>query len=418
MSVTARDIVAAVTGVTKEWARQRKAEYRGSRSRQSREYVYSDRTYFTDVIDAILPPAYEHASGHGRFTVSKRHLFYACRAEFQEQTGQELKYNYFAKDLLVRYLNRNPDATAGWKLTADPRGTLIVPNAGREVRVPVGTVQIDQHLRRIRRAVDLYDVPAGVDVQWPSLAPGQRYHGVLYIEKEGFDPMLKEARIAERFDLAVISCKGQSVAAARRYVDEACAAHRGVPLLVAHDFDKHGFEIFQCLTAVSDAARERDLVVYEFEHEIDCRDLGLRLEDVEGHRLPPERCRFKGSFGLDTTATKEEQAYLRRGQRVELNAFTAPQFIAWLEGKIREHLRGRLVPADGVLAAAYRRAWVLTRVNRAMAAARGTAIQEAQQAAVPKGLRRKLQQAMKANPDKAWDVALYEIVKEEIGGGA
>ncbi len=82
-----------------------------------------------------------------------------------------------------------------------------------------------------------------VRVEWPSLAEGQRYQGVLYIEKEGFDPQLREADIANRFDLAIISCKGQSVTAARMYVDQACRMGGGVPLFTAHDMDKAGFEM-------------------------------------------------------------------------------------------------------------------------------------------------------------------------------
>jgi hypothetical protein len=33
----------------------------------------------------------------------------------------------------------------------------------------------------------------------------------------------------------IMSCKGQSVVAARRFVDEVCALGRGVPLLTAHE---------------------------------------------------------------------------------------------------------------------------------------------------------------------------------------
>ena len=176
-----------------------------------------------------------------------------------------------------------------------------------------------------------------LNVEWPSLAEGQRYQGVLYIEKEGFDPQLREARIADRFDLAIISCKGQSVVAARRYVDHICRLAGGVPLFVAHDFDKSGFEIPQRLTTVSDHARDNDLVKYEFQNEINVTDLGLRLADIEKYHLKSEKVRFKGGFPMDTIATKEEQAFLQSGRRVELNAFTAPQFIEWLVGGLTKH---------------------------------------------------------------------------------
>jgi hypothetical protein len=146
----ASEILDVTKVVLKEWTAQRKAEQRG-RPRSSRDYVYSDRVYFTDVMDAILPGAYAHASG-GKYSVSKRHLYYNCRDEFCRRTGRKLQYPYFAGTLLVQYLNRHPEL--GWKLTADARGTAVIPNAGHPVRIPVGTIQIDNHLRNARRARD------------------------------------------------------------------------------------------------------------------------------------------------------------------------------------------------------------------------------------------------------------------------
>ena len=72
----------------------------------------------------------------------------------------------------------------------------------------------------------------------------------------------------------------------------------------------------------------------------------------------------KGDFAMDTTATPEEQAYLRSGRRVELDEIPAPKFITWVRGGIKEQLSDRLVPGDRVLEDAYRRALVVTRLNR------------------------------------------------------
>src|SRR5262249_18068637 len=153
-------------------------------------------------------------------------------------------------------------------------------------------------------ASDPLDIDARLKVEWPSLAAGQRYQAVLYIEKEGFAPLLEEARIAERFDLAILSCKGQSVVAARKFVDHVCARGRGVPLLVVHDFDKAGFEISQRLTQVSDWALEYDRVTYEFKNDIEVTDLGLRLGDVEKYDLGEEEVEFEGSFARDSICTE------------------------------------------------------------------------------------------------------------------
>jgi hypothetical protein len=411
----ADDIRKITEKVTKKWTKQRKSEERGNSSRSSRQYIYSDQVHLSDVAAKLLPPAYAHASGGGKYSVSKRQLYYACRVAFQEATGKELEYNYFSKTLLVQYVNRHPAATASWKLTADPRGTLEIPNTGHQDRIPVGTLQIDDHLRREAAPV-ANDYIKPLKTQWPSVAAGTRYQGVLYIEKEGFAPILEEAKIADRFDLAVMSCKGQSVVAARRFVDEVCAVGRGVPLFVVTDFDKYGFEIAQRLTTVSDWARENDLVKYRFKNKINVVHLGLRLADVEKYELQEEYHEFSGDFARDSIATEEEMEYLRSNRRVELNAFTSPQFIEWLESKLTEHLPNRLIPDDDTLADAYRRALLIARANRLiekLEEKHNEELENGREVKVPRSLRRRLKKAMKENP-RAWDEALYDLVRSRL----
>jgi len=414
MTITADDILAVTTAVTKKWTKQRVAEERGNRSRGSRRYVYSDRVNFTSVADKILPGAYQHASGDGKYTVGKRQLFYACRDQFREMTGRALEYGYFANTLLVQYLNRHPE-TASWKITADPRGNLTIPNASQEERIPVGTIQIDNHLKEASQECDPFAIDATLRTEWPSLAEGQRYQAVLYIEKEGFEPILEEARIAERFDLAIMSCKGQSVVAARKFVDRVCAERNGIPLFVVHDFDKAGFEISQRLTSVSDWAKTNDRVTYQFRNRINVIDLGLRLEDVEEYGLAGEPCKFDGHFASDTIATKEEQKFLQGDKRVELNELTAPQFIEWLEAKLGEHLPDRLIPNDDVLLDAYRRALVVSEINRVIEEIRAKAIEKAQNALVDiKSIRQQVEVELEGSDKKAWDKVLYEIAHEGL----
>ena len=413
MNIRATDILSVTRSVTKKWTKQRKAEERGRRSRGSRQYVYSDRVNFTDVARRILPGAYDHASGGGVYSVSKRQLYYASREQFRETTGRKLEYDYFAGTLLVQYMNRHT-ATDTWKVTADPRGTLSIPNAGHSVRIPCGTIQIADHLSDTHHPTDAFEIDAAFQVEWPSLAAGQRYQAVLYIEKEGFAPQLKEARIAEQFDVAILSCKGQSVVAARRFVDQVCRIDGGVPLFVVHDFDKAGFEISQRLTKVSDWAKANNRVTYMFQNEINVFDLGLRLEDVQKYQLPDEGCRFRGRFARDSICTEAEKKSLRFGRRVELNAFTSPQFIEWLTTKLTEQLHGqRLIPSDDVLEDAYRRALAIAEINAAMEQASEAAVENAKGAQLPKTLRRMLRRAMKNSPN-AWDQALYELAKSML----
>jgi hypothetical protein len=408
MSITADDILSLTKMVTKEWTKQRRAEERGNRSRASREYIYSDRVNFTEVADAILPAAYQHASG-GRYSVSKRTFFYACRETFKQQTGRELEWKYFSDKLLVQYMNRHSE-TAAWKVTADPRGRLTIYNSGHEERIPCGTLEIERHLRKEFHKQDPFKIDAELDIEWPSVAHGQRYQAVLYIEKEGFEPLLEEARIGEQFDLAIISCKGQSVVAARKYVDHVCRINGGVPLFVVHDMDKAGFEISQRLTRVSEWAEDYDLVTYRFQNDINVTDLGLNLMDAQRYGLTGETFKFSGYFASDSIATDEEKAFLRSGRRIELNEFTSPQFLEWLPAKLRDHLPERLVPSDQVLEDAYRRMLAVAKINKAIAEARDGAIDEAKSATIPANIRRRLRKILKENP-QAWDRALYAMAQ-------
>lgn len=393
-------IIGAVKSVTKGWAKQRKAEERGSR--RPREYYVSDRVNFTDIADKVLPDGYQHASGGGKLTVSKRQFHYACRDKFLELTGRNIDYSYFAQTLLVQYLNRKKPS---WKITADPRGTLTIPNSDHEIRIPIGTIQIDNHLQeRNKQNLSIGRLPT----RYPSIRENERYAGVLYIEKEGFEPLIQEAGIAEKYDLAIMSCKGQSVVAARKFVDHVCH-QSGVPLFIVHDFDKAGFEIAECLTGVSDAAYDADRVSYYFQNEINFVDFGLRLEDVEKYDLPSERCKYQG---LPKSCTKEEGEFLRKGKRVELNAFTAPQFVEWLESKLDEHLPKKLIPTDDILKAAYQRAFMVAKINEMIAEMIAEMTSEDVEIEIPDNLRELVESGLETAT--CWDDAIYQMVESCI----
>ena len=97
--------------------------------------------------------------------------------------------------------------------------------------------------------------------------------------------ILEAAKIAERYDLAIMSTKGMSVTAARTLVEDLCGRRR-LKLLVLHDFDVAGFSIKQ--TLVTSNRR------HYFRHAINFIDLGLRLADVEEMGLDAEPTSNKG----------------------------------------------------------------------------------------------------------------------------
>ena len=53
---------------------------------------------------------------------------------------------------------------------------------------------------------------ANVDI----IGPSGNISGVLFCEKEGFNPLFKAVNLANRYDLMIVSTKGVSVTAARQ----------------------------------------------------------------------------------------------------------------------------------------------------------------------------------------------------------
>ncbi len=214
----------------------------------------------------------------------------------------------------------------GWKVAFDARGNFVEPHSN--FRIPLGTIDCDKYALNF---------------------PDDRFAGVLFIEKEGFLPLLQDAGIPRKYDLAVMGCKGQSVEAARHLIDVLCE-HR--PLFIVQDFDKAGFQIAAALTQDSD--------VYTFRNKINALDLGLSLEDAERFGLL-DRCEHldakNNARAIPTTdlpnATDEENEFLQSGRRVELNAFRSADFITWLEEKLDESGIEKVVPTDIKLQAAY-----------------------------------------------------------------
>lgn len=415
MTNIAGDLAKCLAGVTKEYTKQRKAEERNARAFVSRRYMYSDRVNFTEVASRIFPEAYRLASGDGTLPASKRQIYYAAREAFHQATGREIKQQR-CNMLLLQYMNTHRALTSSWRVTADPRGTLFIPNTFQETRIPCGTLDIDRHLETMNVDEQLETVPK-VAKQWPTLAAGQRFRAVLYIEKEGFEPLLRQTRIAERFEIAVLSCKGQSVVAARKYVDHVCQVNGGVPLFVVHDFDVFGFFIAARLTSVAADAWADDRVAYHFRHDINVTDFGLRLEDARKYGLSDERCKAPKYIDPDLGCTDDERKFLYSGRRIELNAFTAPQFVEWLEGKLRGaglDDRERMIPPDDVLERAYRRCIVTVRTNKAVRDTYASALNEAKAAKVPGRLRARLRKMMRG-VDEPWDIALHRLTAAGLG---
>jgi hypothetical protein len=246
------------------------------------------------------------------------------------------------------------------------------------------------------------------------MGPTNRYRFALFLEKEGFYPLLEAAQIVERYDIAIMSTKGMSVTAARKSVDD--MSQHGVTVLVCHDFDKSGFSILHTLR--TDTRR------YTFQARPTVVDLGLRLADVQAMDLQSESVSYPR--GVDPRlnlrecgATEGECNLLVQwddddgwiGQRVELNAMTSEQFLDWLEQKLADAGVQKVIPDQAALENAYRRAVRQKRVQEAIEEAL-TYIDEDEEIPIPSDLEERIQEQRDGSA-QAWDHVLWNLVAED-----
>jgi hypothetical protein len=364
----------------------------------------------------VMEQAYRHARGTCA-SANARQVMYAARPLVLGLTGGKCwkRSSYFTQTLLPDFITANPELTAAWNVVFDGRGHLVEPHTGR--RIDLGTLAVRQYVRSwlpsFTEDPPVPEVAAGV----PTSGPANRYRFVLFVEKEGFDQLLAEARVRERFDLPIMSTKGMSVTAARELVDELSGL--GVTILVLRDFDKSGFSIVHTLRT---SGRR-----YRFRGAPRVIDLGLRLEDVRAMGLVSEPVEYRGAKKdprerlRECGATEEECAFLVRprpgggwvGDRSELNAMSSDQFIGFLERKLVEHGVGKVVPGRETLEAAYSRVCRAAAIQKAIRQAVGV-MGEEDLPPVPGDLESAVTGKINGTATP-WDVAVAELAFEAMG---
>jgi hypothetical protein len=408
-------IVSLVTGVTKKWCKQRKAEERQKSRICNRRYAMtrSSRVTIKDVAWAIMPQAYAKVSANGQYPAHARQIMYAARPDILARADCEtLNDAYFTQQLLPDFMQEHPDLTAKWEVVFDARGHLTEPHTERQVAL--GTLDVRSYLAKIREhVVEEISADVGSD-RFPTMGPRNRYGAILFIEKEGFDPLFKKVQLYRRYDVAPMSTKGLSSTAARLLVDTLC--QQDVPLLVLHDFDKAGFSILGTL--------QRDTRRYTFSHKVNVIDLGLRLQDVQDWKLQAEQCSFGKSDPKcnlrENGAPDEEIRFLcggygyrgYKGQRVELNAFTSGDLVQWIEGKLQQHGIKKIIPDKETLQAAYRRAAVAHIANSQLESIIKTAQERVDAEKLkPAQIIRDIKKQLKKCPSMSWDQAIIDIIE-------
>jgi Topoisomerase 6 subunit A/Spo11, Toprim domain len=321
----ADDIAAALKAATRDLAKEKKQRERDAA--RARRYAVAQRsereTTLKEAVFEVLEAAVAKATGNGAYTVSARTLYYQVRSLIQQHTDKELQYGYFSQTLLTEYRDTYGPVDG---LTYDPRGVLKEPHTGGSVKL--GTAEVAS-----------YRLP-----KWT-------FDKILYVEKKGLEPIFDTARFAERYDMAIAYGEGYAVEAARELLAQAEAGD--YTILVLHDADPYGYEIARTL---GEATRRMP------DHEIEVIDLGLTVADAIDQGLASETfTRRKGlSWQLRSRLTGVERQWFEGSpagwkswvcRRVELNAFTAPDLVAYVEAQLAAaDATGKIVPPADVLA--------------------------------------------------------------------
>ncbi len=434
MRIPEEIIESTVTSVTKKWTKQRKAEKRRtSQSYQRRQVMKKSPAKIStkDAAYAVMESAYLKASTNNTLPATARQIMYAARPKILRRTGlDKLSDKYFIKTLLPDYMRDHPEQTATWDVVYDARGHHTEPHTGKEIGL--GTLAVREYLQRISEHTIDDIIPKFGGQLYSTMGPKNRYSAILFIEKEGFMSLFEKVRLAERYDIAIMSTKGMSVTAARQLVDTLCSGKEAVPLLVLHDFDKSGFSIVGTL--------QRNTERFRFTNKVKVVDLGIRLVDIQKYNLESEDCSLGEGVSEPTQNLKENGAtqeeinflyrdkkpierkdrkkkYLFTGRRVELNAFSSENLVEWIERKLEEHGIKKVIPDNETLKTAYRRAALANLLNKHIE----SVIDELKASVAklkPTQLAQKVGKLLKQYPEMSWDQAIADIANNWAFNGS
>lgn len=397
------DLSSALESIAQDWKkvkRQADKADRVSSSTLDRMRYRPKRFTIRDVAFSGMEDAYMKASGNGRLPANARQVYYAARPGILRSTGEsELSSQYFTQTLLKDYMD---SYSPKWDVVFDARGHITEPHTGKVVAL--GGLEVRSYIDRFTNEIIDETPELEPEVMIPTKGPRLRFGAVLFLEKEGFNPLLEAAQIAERFDVSIASTKGMPVSALCDLLGTLRRSGRKV--FVVHDFDKSGFSIVSTLRRGTRGSWGTGDVV----------DLGFRLEDIQGLESEPVTYRGDPRQNLrDNGATQEEIDILCQssgygqyyGERVELNAMTSEQFIEWLERKLTEAGIEKLIPGNETLVAAYRRAVFLQRMQEAQDKLRKQILEQSIE--VPDSLTSMVHDELKDSPDLAWDEVIWRI---------
>jgi hypothetical protein len=401
------DISSAVKSTTKGWKAEKRKADKNDRisSKQYDKLRGSKKISIKQVAFDVMEAAYNIASSNGEYYANARQIMYAARPEILKRTGNaELDDVYFTQTLLKDYIEeREPD----WKIVWDARGHITEPHTNE--KIGLGGIEVERYTRKWHSLINIE--PPAIQSLIKTNGPSNRFKNVLFIEKEGFTEILTHAGIPERYDLALMSTKGIPVKAACDLIYE--MSKTDVRVFVLHDFDLAGFKILRSLREGVRLSLGSDVI-----------DLGLRMPDIKDLTAEPVKYKQRIDPGLylefDCDATQEEIDFLvdpkggfysHHGQRVEINAMTSQQLIAWLEDKLQSYGVEKFIPDQDILSMGFRRAKYLGLVEKKIKEMQESMVEDDEE--IPDDLTELIEGKFREDPSLSWDEALWEIVRDQ-----
>jgi hypothetical protein len=397
------DLGSAIKKVGRKWKSAKRHADKYDRVPVQR--VYRMRYYaepkesIRDVAFEVMESAYMKASSNGKYPANARQIYYAARPEILSRIDKDsLDSQYFTQTLLKDYLEeRRP----GWDVVWDARGHIIEPHTKK--MVGLGGLEVRQYIDSFTS--EQIDMMPEFEPKTllPTYGPIHRFSNILFIEKEGFNPLLEATKISEKFDIAITSSKGMPVAALCDLLGK--MDELNVMAYCLHDFDVSGFTILKTLEQGARGSHGSGRVV----------DLGFRFDDIQGLQSEPVNPKGNIQYRLSEAGATAEEINFLQGERVELNAMTSEEFINWLEAKLTKVGVKKYVPDEAVMGEAYKRALYLTRLMEKEKELRKEF--EKSEIVIPDDLVESVNEGLIEDPENSWDEAIWNILNPDDDSG-
>ena len=279
----------------------------------------------TELMKRHFWEGYDLASGGYLTTV--RQIFYSVRNIINLKYGRELSqsdYNgTFTQKIVTMMINEHPEYEN--KILFDRRGYFYNPLDDTEL--PLGTEDVvkftnKQVLNRIiKDSVLKYSIPDNL-----------KFNHVLFVEKGGFNIILKQSGLLDELNLGIMSTAGFGTRACKRLIKY--FLENNIKVYALTDCDIAGYLMADKFRRGSDT----------FKESLDIERIGLTVEDVDrlNKRDTAEEVSYRRGYthSLDILTKKEFNflvidQYRSEFKRVELNNLTTPELIDFIKSKIQ-----------------------------------------------------------------------------------